>query len=152
VSENKSRKKSKTENKRANSSFSLTLNRKVVLGFVGVSAVLAIGVTVLLLVVPTKLEAAYSQCVKASPDFATHSALDEDGKGWFLDGKGEESPGLGIPDLACAIQNVVVPESVVSRMQSTTALMGQQEASFDGITVRWTYHPSNGLDMSFEID
>jgi hypothetical protein len=152
VPENKSRKKSKTENKRANSSFSLTLNRKVLLGFVGVAAVLAIGVTVLVLVVPTKLEAAYSQCAKSAPDFATHSALDEDGNGWFLDGKGEDSPGLGMPDLACAIQNVAVPDSVVSRMQSTTALMGQQEATFDGITVRWSYHPSNGLDMSFEMD
>ena len=152
MTDNKSQKKIKTKEKAANSSVSLTLNRKVLLGFLGITAVLAIGVTVLVLVVPTKLEAAYSQCAKAAPDFATHSALDEDGNGWFLDGKGEESPGLGMPDLACAIQNVAVPDSVVSRMQSTTALMGQQEATFDGITVRWSYHPSNGLDMSFEMD
>ena len=151
MSDNTSKKITK-KSKSATESVSFSINRKVVIGVFGVMAAAAIGAAVFAIAAPTKLEAAYSQCAKAAPDFATHSALDEDGKGWFLDGKGEESPGLGMPDLACAIQNVAVPDSVVSRMQTTTALMGQQEATFDGITVRWSYHPSNGLDMSFEIE
>jgi len=147
------RKKSSKKAKSATESVSFSINRKVVIGVFGVmAAAAAIGAAVFAIAAPTKLEVAYSQCAKAAPDFASHSALDEDGKGWFLDGKGEESPGLGMPDLACAIQNVAVPDSVVSRMESTTALMGQQEATFDGITVRWSYHPSNGLDLSFEIE
>jgi len=152
MTEIKSQKKSKTKNKPENYSLSLTLNRKVLLGFVGAAAVLAIGATVLVQVVPTKLEGAYAQCAKASLAFSNHSALDEDGKGWFLDGLGDESSGLWASDLSCAITNVGVPESVISRKNSTTALKGKQEATYDGITVRWSYHPSNGLDLSFEIE
>lgn len=151
MTEGKSKKSTKRV-KSGNESVSFSVNRKVAYIATGVVGVVAIGATVFVLAVPTKLEAAYAQCAKASPAFSTHSALDQDGKGWFLDGSGDESSGLWASDLSCAITNVGVPESVISRMNSTTALMGQQEATFDGITVRWSYHPSNGLDMSFEMD
>jgi len=151
MTESKSKRSTKRV-KSANESVSFSINRKVAMIASGVVGVVAIGATVFVIAVPTKLEAAYGQCAKASPAFSTHSALDEDGKGWFLDGSGDESSGLWASDLSCAITNVGVPDSVISRMNSTTALMGQQEATFDGITVRWTYHPNNGLDMSFEMD
>jgi hypothetical protein len=112
----------------------------------------AIVIAVLVVVIPTKLESAHAECVDANPRFADYSSLDDDGKGLFLDGAGDKSVGLVVSDLACVITKVGVPESVMSRMDTTTALMGQQEATFDGITVRWSYHPSNGLDMSFEMD
>lgn len=151
LSENKARKSAK-KTKSSNEVVSLSINKKVIGIVFGVVAAAAIGATVFAITAPTKLEAAYAQCAPASPNFITHSALDEDGKGWFLDGEGEESSGLGVSELACAIQYAAVPDSVISRMDTTTALMGQQEASFDGVTVRWTYHPDNGLDMSFEMD
>lgn len=133
-------------------SVSFSLNRKVLLILAGTVAVIAVGATALFVLVPTKLESAHALCVEANPRFADFSALDGDGKGLFVDGAGDESLGLIVSDLSCIISNVGVPDSIVSRMNTTTALMGQQEATFDGITVRWTYHPNNGLDMSFEID
>jgi len=151
MSENTSKKSTK-KGKSANESLSFTLNKKVVTGVVGAVAAVALGYTVLVVAVPTKLESSHAKCVEENPRFADYSALDEDGRGLFLDGAGDESVGLVISDLSCAIMSVGVPDSVVSRMDSTTSLMGQQEATFDGITVRWSYHPNNGLDLSFEID
>lgn len=151
LSENSSKKKPK-KGKAGSESLSFSINRKVIIGAVGVLAAVAVTATVLVLVVPTKLETAHAQCVSENPRFADYSALDDDGKGLFLDGAGDKSVGLVISDLACAIKGVGVPDSVISRMDSTTSLMGQQESTFDGITVRWSYHPSNGLDLSFEID
>jgi ABC-type dipeptide/oligopeptide/nickel transport system ATPase component len=151
LSENTSKKSTK-KSKSATDSVSFSINRKIVFGVVGVIGAVAVGATVLAFAVPTKLESAHAQCVNENPRFADYSALDDDGKGLFLDGAGDESLGLVISDLSCAINSVGVPDSVVSRLSTTTALMGQQEATFDGITVRWSYHPNNGLDMSFEID
>ena len=145
-------KKSKTKSESENYSFSFSLSRKLLFSILGLVSILAIGATAIFLALPTKLESAHSQCVDSNPRFADYSALDEDGKGLFIDGAGDKSVGLVASDLACVITNVGVPESVISRMNTTTALMGQQEATFDGITVRWSYHPSNGLDMSFEMD
>jgi hypothetical protein len=145
-------KKSTKKNKSSNESVSFSINRKVIVGAVGVISAVAIGAAVLVFAVPTKLESAHAKCVEENPRFADYSALDDDGRGLFLDGAGDESLGLVISDLSCAITSVGVPDSVVSRMDSTTSLMGQQEATFDGITVRWSYHPNNGLDLSFEID
>lgn len=146
------REASKTKKKSNGSSASFSINRKVLLSALGVITVLGIGAAVFALVVPTKLESTHAQCVGENPRFAEFSALDDDGKGLFVDGAGDKSVGLVISDLACVIKNVEVPDSVISRMDNTTALMGQQEATFDGITLRWSYHPNNGLDMSFEMD
>lgn len=151
MSENKTKKTTK-KGKAANESLSITLNKRVVTIVVGVIAAVAVGFTVLVVAVPTKLESAHATCVEENPRFADHSSLDSDGRGLFLDGAGDESAGLAISDLTCAILSLEVPDSVISRMDSTTSLMGQQEATFDGITTRWSYHPSNGLDISFEID
>jgi hypothetical protein len=145
-------KRSTAKDKSSNGSISFSLNRKVLFGVLGAASVLAIGITVFALGVPTKLESAHVQCVGENPRFAKYSALDDDGKGLFVDGAGDKSVGLIASDLACVITTVGVPDSVISRMNTTTALMGQQEATFDGITVRWSYHPNNGLDMSFEMD
>lgn len=151
MSEDKGKKRTRNT-KSSNDSFTLTLNKKVVTGVVGVIAAVAIGFTVIEVAVPTKLESAYASCKSELPLFEFYSTLDPDGKALYLDGAGEESKGLQIEELTCAIIEVGVPESVISRMNGTTALMGQQEATFNGITARWFYHPSNGLDISFEID
>jgi len=30
--------------------------------------------------------------------------------------------------------------------------MGVQDVEWDNITIRWTYHPDNGLDISIDLD
>ncbi len=97
---------------------------------------------------PTKLEAAVEDCFLESN---ASVSLDEDGKGLYLDGQGDENPGLSIEDTVCVLRALDVPDSVTSRMSNTTSLMGQQVADWDEITVMWTYHPNNGLDISLEL-
>lgn len=140
----------KKDSKNINISFSMK-KRHLLIGGIGLAtvAVLTFGFSVL---IPTKLESAYASCKSESRLFEFYSTLDPDGKALYLDGAGEESKGLLTEDLSCAISEVGVPESVISRMNGTTALMGQQEATFNGITARWFYHPSNGLDISFETN
>jgi predicted nucleic acid-binding Zn ribbon protein len=41
-------------------------------------------------------------------------------------------------------------ESVYERMKTTTALQGVQTADGDDVTVTWTYHPDNGLEVMYE--
>lgn len=52
--------------------------------------------------------------------------------------------------LVCVLAAVKTPDAVINRMAHTNALAGQQEASWDGYTAHWTYHPDNGLDLILE--
>lgn len=40
--------------------------------------------------------------------------------------------------------------SVYSKMMNTTALMGRQSAENDKYRVSWTYHPDDGLEVTYE--
>ncbi len=65
-------------------------------------------------------------------------------------GSGEAS----LDDLFCLLFWLDVPETVVSRMENTSAMAGQLEAHWtsSGASLRayWTYHPYNGLDVIVE--
>jgi hypothetical protein len=78
--------------------------------------------------------------------------LDDDGQGLYLDGEGAGSSGLEVEDVVCVVSALDAPDSVVSRMANTTALMGQQTAKWDGVTALWSYHPNRGLDINFETE
>lgn len=41
-------------------------------------------------------------------------------------------------------------DSVYSKMMKTTALMGRQNEETDKYKVSWTYHPDNGLEVTYE--
>jgi hypothetical protein len=58
--------------------------------------------------------------------------------------------GPKIEDVACVLAGTGIPDSVVSRIDSTRALDGMQEASWDGYHAFWTYHPDDGLWMVIE--
>lgn len=45
-----------------------------------------------------------------------------------------------------------LPDSVDELMQSTNALSGRQTQSYNGVTVTWTYHPDNGLEVMYTLD
>jgi hypothetical protein len=119
--------------------------------FIGIGVVgggFAIATLLLLTTAPTKLEAAVETCLLEGN---SSISLDDDGKGLYIDGDGEENPGLSIGDTVCILRAVEVPDSVTSRMSNTTSLMGQQVADWDDITAMWTYHPNNGLDISLDL-
>ena len=52
-----------------------------------------------------------------------------------------------IEDVACVLARLEVPSYVVSHIDSTRALDGQQTDEWDGISARWTYHPEDGLHL-----
>lgn len=45
-----------------------------------------------------------------------------------------------------------LPESVYAHMTSTRALDGMQSYEKDGVEVRWTYHPDNGLEIIYSVE
>jgi len=53
--------------------------------------------------------------------------------------------GLSLKEIACVLNELSVPDSVVSQMDGTRALDGMQKASWDKISATWTYHPDNGF-------
>lgn len=97
----------------------------------------------------TKLEVAVQSCGLESGESIF---LDQDGQGLYVDGEGDNTEGLEVEDVVCIVSALDAPDSVVSRMANTTALMGQQTAKWDGITALWNYHPDSGLDINFETN
>jgi hypothetical protein len=121
----------------------------------GVLAVAVIGVASFqVLTAPTPLEQVVDECgLSGKVAKGTEGiALDEDGKGLYLDGMGKESRGLITEEISCVLFGLDVPQSVVSRMDNTNSIMGQQEATWDNIRALWTYHPNSGFDVSLEIE
>jgi len=101
---------------------------------------------------PTVLENAAESC---SVVYDLGFSIDEDGKSAYMDGKGEEEAYLytmSTEDQVCILDELEAPTSVYSRISNTNSLMGVQDAEWDNITVRWTYHPDNGLDISIDLD
>lgn len=124
------------------------LSRRAVLLIVG-AAVLVIVIIATVFVLANRqspFDAAVEACeLESSP----HVRVMDDGDTLAVDTEGNDSGGASIADLACVLTELDVPGSVMSRMDSTRALDGTQDDEFDGITVRWSYHPDNGLDAIF---
>ncbi|MBP3657339.1 MAG: hypothetical protein J6K32_11690 [Clostridia bacterium] len=45
-----------------------------------------------------------------------------------------------------------LPGSVFTRMGSTTSMQGVQTATAGNLTVSWSYHPDNGMEIIYFID
>ena len=45
-----------------------------------------------------------------------------------------------------------LPDYIFDDMSRTTALMGRQSASFDDVTVSWSYHPDKGLAVTYKAN
>ncbi|PPG51986.1 hypothetical protein C5C24_05770 [Rathayibacter sp. AY2B3] len=96
---------------------------------------------------PTAIESALETC-DVSP--GGYFALGDDGTSLSMQTEGAESPGADLADVACVLSEVDVPDSVLTRIDSTRALDGRQEASWDDLDASWGYHPDNGLDLVLE--
>ena len=55
-------------------------------------------------------------------------------------------------DYLCASKVLGVPSSVQSQVGITRALDGMQKAKWGKINAFWTYHPDNGLNMTFSYN
>lgn len=94
----------------------------------------------------TSLERAKDRCAETASSIRTG----DDGKSLIGNGVGVGA-GLGeVADLRCIFRRLEVPDSVIAQLESTRALDGRQEASWDGYTASWSYHPDNGIDIVIE--
>lgn len=90
-------------------------------------------------------------CNSAGDDSMFGAQIAEDGKSLYLNGSGDEDfLGMSSSDEFCILDELGMPAMVKTRMLETNALMGVQEAEWQGITAKWTYHPDNGMDVSLE--
>jgi hypothetical protein len=81
-----------------------------------------------------------------------HIDVADDGASLLIDGEGEESSGASIDEIVLTLGLLDTPSSVVTRMSSTRALDGMQDATWGDYAASWTYHPDNGLDIIVTVD
>lgn len=96
---------------------------------------------------PSVIEAALEECdVTPNDDIS----VGDDGASLSMQTAGEETDGADIADVSCVLFALDVPDSVVTRIDSTRALDGRQTAAWNELEASWGYHPDNGLDIVIE--
>ncbi|GAA5018066.1 hypothetical protein GCM10023258_04640 [Terrabacter aeriphilus] len=61
----------------------------------------------------------------------------------------EDAGPAGMDDLQCVFREVDVPQSILDHIGQTRAMDGIQTDSWEGMNVRWNYHPDSGLNITF---
>lgn len=126
----------------------------VILAVAAGAAVVAVAAVVMILAArdgarspadpPTALEAAKQQCAEHSPDVR----IGDDGASMDISrAAAEEDPGATADHVFCILNELDIPDAVVSHIESTRALDGSQDAEWDRFTASWTYHPDDGLNI-----
>lgn len=81
--------------------------------------------------------------------------LQDDGRSLSVRGYGQDNePSLqvgSIESTLCVLDALDAPSSVLSRMETTRALDGTQEATAGGMVYRWSYHPDSGMNFIVEL-
>lgn len=91
------------------------------------------------------LQKAVEDCDAAEMDGV--SVVDK-GAGLTVDTKGEDdSNGASMVATACILKSLEVPESVIAKMDATTAMQGRQTAAWKNVEASWTYHPDTGVKI-----
>jgi hypothetical protein len=58
-----------------------------------------------------------------------------------------ESENGSLDAAVCVFEKIATPQSVIAAVDSTTAMMGVQQADQGELHYSWSYHPDNGLNM-----
>lgn len=111
-------------------------------------AVIAIilAITIAVLTSKSPFEAAVTEC---GLEDSSYAYVADGGRSLIVDMEGESSAGADFGDVACILIALKVPDAMIAKMDSTRALDGAQSGTFDDITVQWSYHPDDGLDLIF---
>ena len=88
------------------------------------------------------LQVAYGECLGAK-GWKTLTLGDE-GRSLIIDTGSEYGP---IEGLACVLSELGTSQAIVAQMESTTAMMGVQEADDNSLHYQFSYHPDNGVNM-----
>jgi hypothetical protein len=96
---------------------------------------------------------AFSNCKLYKKDFSFAGVtLADGGKTLTFSAVGKYSFAASAPtysDIMCAIGILKAPSFVKTQIDTTRALDGVQKANWGKISAFWTYHPSNGVNISF---
>ena len=95
---------------------------------------------------PTKIKLAFEECSLLE---GLNVGLDSNGKGLFLDGKGEEDySGVSFYKQMCVLEELEMPSTVENKLYNTNSLMGVRSAEWDDISIEWSYHPDSGFNLT----
>lgn len=92
--------------------------------------------------IASPVESAFERC--ESRDTGNTLSLEDDGATIVVDTRSEYGDSSG---MACVLNQLDTPQSITAQMDRTTAMMGVQDATSDGIEYSWSYHPDNGVNM-----
>ena len=85
----------------------------------------------------------------AAAECGVEDVVRDEGDSITLDTKGaDDFSGHDIADVACVLTELDTPDYVVSRIDSTRALDGTVDASWDGYEAFWNYHPDSGMNLT----
>lgn len=130
--------------------------KKIVMIAAAAVAVIAIALVVFL---PSKFEKVQNECVQIA------GRVSGSGDYFMLDTYPDEYENMDETLVALLLPNTQknaleaikyaneelgFNDSVYSQMMNTTALMGRQSAENDKYKVSWTYHPDDGLEVTYE--
>ena len=128
------------------------------LAIIGAAAVAIVAIALVILI-PSKFERVKSECVQIA------GRVTGSGDYFMLDTYPDEYKNMDdllvsmlLPDaqdnaleaIRYANEELGFNGSVYSQMMNTTALMGRQSAENDKYRVSWTYHPDDGLEVTYE--
>ena len=128
------------------------------LAIIGAAAIVIVAIA-LVIFIPSKFERVKTECVHIAgmvtgsgdyfmidtyPD--TYENMDETVRAMLLPRAQENA----LEAIKYANEELGFNSSVYSKMMKTTALMGRQSEENDKYKVSWTYHPDNGLEVTYE--
>ncbi len=94
---------------------------------------------------PNRIEVALDRCGLAGEPGA---AVGDEGQSLTLDTSGEEDlGGISYTNLECMISALDIPDAIESRILATRALDGVQDATYDEVSLSWSYHPDSGMTL-----
>ena len=137
--------------------------RELRIGALGIGLGLVVGIVVSIVgsLLIASVAGGIGSLVKASPMAEASTACEVEANSWIdvgdegrsisMKSAGEDSDGADIADMACVLGELDTPDSVISRIDSTRALDGRQNATWDEYSASWGYHPDNGLDIVIEV-
>lgn len=99
----------------------------------------------------TPIEDAAESCESDVP--GTSAVVGDEGESLTIAVSGNaltSSSGDGLDQTRCLLDELEAPDSMRSKIDSTTAAQGRQEDSWDDYEASWTYHPDTGLTLIIE--
>ena len=113
--------------------------------------IIAVVVILLFVFIPSKFERVKNECVQIAGMVTGRAGSDDH----FMIDTSPDVPifnaqARALEAIEYANEELGFNGSVYSQMLKTTALMGRQSVENDKYRVSWTYHPDDGLEVTYE--